>query len=189
MLVRRPIELELIDLVEQLFRNADSRAHRQAVIGAIGPIDQFRKRPQNPHEAYARNVIYSTPTLEIMIASWTQNQECLPHDHGASNGMVINLSGRFEETAYQWQTGLLIPTGSTVHGVVNSLIEVNIAHIHSMHCKDEGGLTLHMYAPAIQNMKVFDLNLRRTLVVANNCGAWVPLDPSQIQAIQNWNQG
>lgn len=180
-------EIDIITEIEKFLKDPRSLDQSQKVIKSLGGLAKYQLKPNNPHEAYARTVLYSSTGLEVMVASWTQHQECLPHDHGSSNGLVINLIGRFEETSYRWKEGLLTPSRSVLHNTEGSLLEVSVAHIHSMHCKDPGGLTLHIYAPAINGMKVFDLNLRRTLTVANNCGAWVPLNPVQIVNEISWN--
>ncbi len=188
MISLRKDDVDLIDEIEKLLLNPQSSAQRQRVVSSVGGLTKYQLKPNHSHEAYARTVLYSTPALEVMVASWTQFQECLPHDHGSSNGMVINLIGQFEETSYRWLDGLLVRRHSVLHNIENSLLEVSVANIHSMHCKNPGGLTLHIYAPAIDGMKVFDMNLRRTLTVANNCGAWVPLNPAQVINEIHWNR-
>ena len=177
---------ELIIQIHKLLNRPDSIDNKLKIIQYLGNLQRFQIKPKFPHEAYARTVRYSTEGLEVMIASWNQNQECLPHNHGASKGLVINLIGQFEETFYAWRQGTLTPVHSVLHKEEGSILEIGVSSIHSMHCKDVGGLTLHIYAPAIDKMKVFDLKNSRTLTVVNNCGAWIPLEQDQIINENYW---
>lgn len=187
MFEQHAIQISFYDLVKEFVLTREPSLLKP-VIAELGDLKQYVRAPNAAHEAYSRTVLYSTPELEIMVACWRQNQECLPHDHGYSNGCVINLLGRFIETSYIWSGGKLVSDEKYIHNHLNSLLDIGAADIHSMHCTDAVGLTLHMYSPAIDDMKVFDLAHERTLVVANNCGSWIPTDESQILKVQSWNK-
>lgn len=170
------------------FMNTRDASLIPALMAELGALQNYRLEPNAPNEAYSRSVLYSTPELEIMVACWRQNQECLPHDHGFSEGCVVNLQGRFVETSYSWEKQKLVTSGTWNHDQVLSIMDIGTSDIHSMHCVDPVGLTLHMYSPAINNMKVFDRNQERTLVVANNCGSWIPSDRSLILSESFWTE-
>ena len=59
------------------------------------------------------------------------------------------------------------------------------ARIHSMLALS-AGTTLHLYAPSITGMRVFDTQARQTLIVADDCGAWLPDDPQLVQKRTDW---
>ena len=48
------------------------------------------------------------------------------------------------------------------------------------------GLSLHIYFPRIEKMRVYDVEGRRTLVVSDNCGAWIPRQPEQLVNETAW---
>lgn len=181
-----PIDSQLLPhLAEELLARRDQELV-PALLSELGFLDHYLRSPEMTHEAYSRTVLLSTPELEVMVASWRQGHECMPHDHGYSEGCVVNLLGRFKETSYAFEGEQLIKTGEAFHQNLYSLMDVDTARVHSMHCVDKEGLTLHIYSPAIDNMKVFDPSVRRTLTVANNCGAWIPVDQKQILKEQFW---
>ena len=48
------------------------------------------------------------------------------------------------------------------------------------------GVGLHFYLPAITGMRVYDCDRRETLIVGDDCGAWVPADPALVIARTAW---
>jgi ubiquinone/menaquinone biosynthesis C-methylase UbiE len=151
------------------------------------PLSQFQKTPENPHEAYCRNVLISNGQFEVMIASWKKNMDCLPHDHGFSKGRVVILEGTFVETNYKWVGTNLEADGALLTYNENDVVHIDSNDVHSMHCLDEGGLTLHIYTPPIQKMKVYSLEEKLTYTVSDNCGAWIPKDDRQVLSKTNWD--
>jgi cysteine dioxygenase len=145
---------------------------------------------QNANEAYGRNVLYSTPEYEVMLASWRPNMECAPHDHGFSSGTVLVLEGAFEEVSYTpMDNGELAINPKTARRLQKGqFIEVEGDVFHSMKNIGNIGLTLHFYKPSIQNMQVLDLKNKQTLMVTGDCGAWIPSDAQKIIGVQKWSQ-
>ncbi len=145
---------------------------------------------ENPaQQIYQRNVLLAEPQLEMMLAVWNPFAECAPHDHGASLGKVLVVEGTFEETHYNWSTlenkkDLACQEKSLRRA--GDILEVSKDSIHSMRLLGFRGVTLHMYAPAIDNMKVHSLESELSWTVSNDCGAWVP-EPQQILATNFWN--
>lgn len=126
---------------------------------------------------YSRRVLYSGSDCEIMLARWRAGAPCAPHDHGASNGWVFYLEGSFLETSYAWSANSLEETDVANHPA-SSHTRVESGEIHSC-VSPTGGLSLHVYFPRIERMKVYDVAERRTLIVSDDCGAWLP-DVDQI---------
>jgi hypothetical protein len=50
----------------------------------------------------------------------------------------------------------------------------------------DGGVSLHVYVPSITAMAVFDRERRETLVLDDDCGAWIPEDPKLIRGRTAW---
>ena len=126
----------------------------------------------DPVTPYSRVVLSGAPECEIMLARWAPDRVCAPHDHGASAGWVFYFEQDFEEHAYKWRDGALV-THATHEHRAGSYTQVVKNEIHS--CRSKGsGLSLHIYFPRIEKMRVFDLAARRTIIVTDNCGAWIP---------------
>ena len=138
----------------------------------------------SPAHPYSRHVIYSGPECEIMLARWTPQVVCAPHDHGQSEGWVFYLDGNFEETSFVWSDARLRPVSRDSH-VAGSFTQVSDGEIHS--CVSlAGGLSLHVYFPRIERMKVYDVEGERTFVVSDDCGAWLP-ENSQCLDEKKWH--
>lgn len=151
-------------------------------------LTAYKTESQNPNEAYGRHVMYSTPEFEVMMASWRPHAECAPHDHGFSTGCVLVLDGEFEEISYiqTADKGLVADLSTARRARKNQIIPVEGKTFHSMKSLGDLGITLHFYTPAIHNMKVLDLKNKRTLVVSEDCGAWVPQDTQKIIEVMPW---
>ncbi|RYZ79861.1 MAG: hypothetical protein EOP04_26955 [Proteobacteria bacterium] len=136
-------------------------------------------------QPYGRHVLFQTDQCEVMLASWSKGAECAPHDHGFSKGLVWLVDGNFRETHYELGKNLSV-LGKSILRKSGTILNVTPGDIHSMVALD-GGISLHIYSPAIQDMKVFDPNLRRTLSVTGDCGAWVPTNKNQIISEEAWS--
>ncbi len=135
---------------------------------------------------YSRVVLSDSPECEIMLARWAPERICAPHDHGTSAGWVFYFDQEFEEYAYKWREGELVQHATHRH-LPGSYTQVVKNEIHS--CKTSGsGMSLHIYFPRIEKMRVFDIEGRKTLVVSDNCGAWIPREPEQVVKETAWNQ-
>ncbi len=140
----------------------------------------------DPITPYSRVVLSAAPGCEIMLARWTPNRACAPHDHGASAGWVFYLEQDFEECSYRWHDGELVSHGLFPHRA-GTHTEVRRSEIHSCVCHGSG-LSLHVYFPRIERMRVYDLTGRRTIVVSDDCGAWIPHRPEQRVEEKAWRR-
>lgn len=135
-------------------------------------------------EPYGRKVLYRGENFEVMLATWRKGAACAPHDHGFSKGVVWLVDGDFKETHYELKTSLTV-LGKTIFHPAGTLLTVTAGDIHSMVALD-GGMSLHIYTPPIQEMKVFDSQNRCTLTVDDDCGAWIPFDKTQVVSQREW---
>lgn len=106
-----------------------------------------------------------------MLAAWRPGARSAPHDHGNSEGVVIVLAGNFSETRFEFDGESLRRRGSERYAAWDALVAPHGA-IHQM-STDGGGYTLHVYAPCIDAMRVYDITRRSTLLVTGDSGAWV----------------
>lgn len=128
----------------------------------------------DPEHPYSRNVLYNEDNLEIMVARWTRDVPCHPHDHGASYSAILILDGCSEHKLYRIQDDELV----CVHTEYKHKGDVILCAPHQIHSM--GGypnlITVHVYTEAISNMLVFDKENKQTFLVDGGCGAWLPVD-------------
>lgn len=121
---------------------------------------------------YYRKVLYQSDEVELLVMNWS-GLDCAPHDHGSSYGWIQVIGGSCTNTLYQVQANQLpeelfhktYEQGSTFFAPQKA--------VHKMNGRS-GLVTLHLYAPPITGMKVYDLERCRMCIVADDCGAWWP---------------
>ena len=127
---------------------------------------------EDPHHPYSRRVVLNHPNLEVMIARWSSDVPCAPHDHGDSQSAILVLQGCSEHKSYLFENGKLI-CSATEYKTKGEIITCPPYQIHSMKAHPNL-VTLHLYTKSIEDMLVFDLEHKRTFLVNGECGAWVP---------------
>ncbi len=151
----------------------------------IAMLSSIAEKPNDVSEAYGRKVLFKNNEIEVMLASWAFHAMALPHNHGASKGLIWFAEGDFSEQHYRFQNGELHKQGPAVKFGENQVVRVDSNDIHS--CRPEKtGLSLHIYSPPIEQMKVWDLDSKRTLTVSDNCGAWIPKNLNLIVSETAW---
>ncbi len=149
------------------------------------PVDQLVESARFPvgAEPYGRNLLYAGSEGEVLIMGWSDDCPCAPHDHGAATGVVLVLRG--EGIEHEWiAVGQGVRPGTNRELSAPAMVRVLPGVVHSMTTRGSA-ITLHMYTPAITGMRVYDVERHRTLVVADDCGAWIP-DESAIQSTHVW---
>ena len=145
------------------------------------------QNPVRSGEPYGRRVLFSSRDYEVMLASWREGAECAPHNHGFSRGFVWLVEGTFLENQYTFENGQLHLIQTKLHGSASTIVPVDEPDIHSMRVP-HGGLSLHIYCPPIHRMKVYDPEKFRTLVVSDDCGAWIPANQKLIVDVRSWSK-
>lgn len=144
------------------------------VADVVVPQSMFSALVYDHAHPYSRKVLLNDKNLEVMLARWTPNVPCHPHDHGDSHSAILVLHGCAEHTRFQLQTGVL----KTVHTEYKNKGEVIVCgpnQIHAMKAHPEL-ITLHLYTESIDNMLIFDEDVPSTVMVDGGCGAWLPVD-------------
>jgi len=130
----------------------------------------------DPAHPYGRKVLISHPEIEIMVATWSPNWPCAPHDHGNSNSAIRVLQGTSNHLGYTINNGQLAVSFQEVRQR-NEIILCGPMQVHSMGSTgDELLLTLHCYAKSIDDMIIYDQKKRETIIVNGKAGAWLPVD-------------
>ena len=130
---------------------------------------------------YGRKRIFASAEVEVLAMNWGARRTCAPHDHGSSFGWVNVLSGNVEHTLYTLdQNDVPIPYLTRVEKRGSSYFAAR-SMVHAMgNPGDEPTITVHVYAPPITRMKVYDLQRCAACVVSDDCGAWWPDDQRQL---------
>lgn len=135
---------------------------------------------------YGRRLLHHDSGLEVMQAGWHLGGYAVPHDHGPATGAVLVLSGYFVETVWQLRAGQLAAIAAHEHSK-GSVMRVTAGLVHSLHALSEGH-TLHVYAPPVTGMRVYDLAAREVLELADEHGAWLPRDPHVVRARRSFEE-
>ena len=125
--------------------------------------------------------------------TWRPGATCAPHDHGATaSGTIHVLHGTFIERRFVLERGELRVTSET-RITAPALLSIPAGVIHDMQllegqglAGEDGGMTVHVYTPRIEHMRVYDTAARETLIVVDDQGAWIPSDPARIVAREPW---
>lgn len=130
-------------------------------------------RPAPPAEGapYARTLLARASDGEVMLAAWRPGARSAPHDHGDAEGVVVVLAGAFDETRFDFAEGSLRRDSERRYRAWDTLAAPR-GIIHQMGT-ESGGYTLHVYAPCIQGMRLYDVARRATLLVTGDTGAWL----------------
>jgi len=135
-------------------------------------------------EPYGRRPLHRGPGGEVLLVRWREETFCAPHDHGSAHAMVALLRGRFVERRWRWAADGLAPDAERTFDAP-AIMTASESDIHSMKAAGDG-VGLHFYVPAITGMRVYDCDRRETLIVGDDCGAWVPADPALIVDRTGW---
>ena len=124
---------------------------------------------------YGRKPLHSANGVEAIVMNWAAGRECAPHDHGRSFGWIHVVSGTIRHTLYTLDQDDVPVSFATRAEPTGTVMFAPRGAIHSMgNLTGEPTVTLHLYAPHVQGMKVWDLERCAMCVVAEDCGAWWP---------------
>ena len=123
---------------------------------------------------YGRNILINNGSIEIVFLSWGPDQICDVHDHGESCGLVKVVKGNISNIIYSPDKDTGEPIHQQEEYVVDDVfIEVPKDSWHQMKNNlDEFTYTLHVYAPPVTDMQVFDKEKKLLITVDEECGAW-----------------
>ena len=140
--------------------------------------------PPREGEPYGRRALFRDGGAEVLLVRWREDAFSAPHDHGEASGFVYLLRGAFVERTWEFHRGRLVVTGWR-RTQAPGILRVGAGAIHDVKATG-GGVSLHVYVPAISHMRVFDRARRETLSVSDACGAWIPHDPALITGRVSW---
>lgn len=178
----------LSSLLGYLKKNVAGKSHREHDVAAVRRemgkwfprAEEYAKYVhwdmENPLE-YTRNVVYSSPEMEVLVMCWPAGAVSSIHCHDESSCWVAAVEGKIHEVQYSLpkldkkflQAQLNDPKGAVgrcgplrVTNVVplgEDLTETyanNDIGLHRMENRsDEPAITLHIYAPRLQKMTIY----------------------------------
>lgn len=139
-----------------------------------------------PREPYGRIPQHRDQNGEVILIHWRPQVYCAPHDHGDSYGYVLLARGKFVERLWRHTARGLRYLRTQIHQAP-AVITVPAYSIHDMKCLEDG-VGIHFYLPGIHGMRVYDTKNRQTLVVGDNCGAWIPQNQRLILKRISWDK-
>lgn len=131
---------------------------------------------------YGRKVIYQDDFIEFMVATWTPQQICAPHDHGGAWSAIAIIQGQAQHHLYTIKNDNLVLC-HTEYIDQNSCIVCHPNQIHAMGDSNNNPsslITLHAYSNSIPFMMVYDDKNQQTIQVDGSCGAWIPDNKTQV---------
>ncbi|MFC7371940.1 cysteine dioxygenase [Fictibacillus iocasae] len=162
--LRNPTRAELLDALMKLNFSVDDV---EAALGLAGEKPYFRK------------LLYKSEDVEMLVMNWS-DVACAPHDHGDSHGYIHVLEGESVNTVYEVDEGGLPSELFVKVQKSGQVLYAPRKGVHKMQAAGGGRLvTLHLYAPPISGMKVYDLEACAVCVVSDDCGAWWPEETRQ----------
>ena len=135
---------------------------------------------------YGRNILANNGKVEIVFLSWGPDEICDVHDHGESCGLVKVVKGNISNIVYRPDKNTGEPIHQQEEYVVDDVfIEVPKDCWHQMKNNlTEFSYTLHVYAPPISDMQVFNQEKKQLITVDEECGAWTT-EPERYIKIKN----
>jgi len=135
---------------------------------------------------YGRNKIFNNGKIELVFLTWGPDSICDVHDHGESCGLVKVVRGNISNIIYSPDKETGEPRHQQEEYVVDDVfIEVPKDSWHQMKNNlDDYTYTLHVYAPPVEDMQVFDKDKRQLITVDDDCGAWTT-EPDKYKKIMN----
>jgi len=108
-----------------------------------------------PGDHYHRELVNSTPDLELWMLSWLPNQVSTIHDHGGAITVTTILSGALFEERFEPIAGATTvrPTWTTKRGV-GDIDPIDPTEIHRV-TPIGRVVTLHLYAPTCPEGRVY----------------------------------
>lgn len=130
---------------------------------------------------YGRKKLYASDDIEILAMNWAPRRPCAPHDHGQSFGWINVMAGTVRHTLYTLDQDDIPAPFLTREEPRGSRYFAPRGMVHSMeNPSDDLTVTLHLYAPPISGMRVYDLERCAACVVSDDCGAWWPDEQRQL---------
>jgi cysteine dioxygenase len=108
--------------------------------------------------AYARNRVFRTDALEMLVLCWEPGQCTVIHDHDGSFGVVRVLEGELSETLYHQDDEGVLRRTREAKWQPDAVTGADVPDIHCLYnCRDSGQklVTLHIYCPPLHKLNTY----------------------------------
>lgn len=109
-------------------------------------------------ESYARNRVFSSRFVDLLLLCWRPGQRTPIHDHAGSTCGVYVMRGEAIEIGFSRPSqGPLIPSGSAVRAAGSLTVnrDDDIHLVANFAGPGQDLITLHCYSPPLASMRVF----------------------------------
>lgn len=132
---------------------------------------------------YDRELLQADGEREVLLLRWRPGIRCAPHDHGQASGVIHLVEGELRERRFRF-TGTALELLSEVLHRAPAFVSIAAGEIHDM-VSTTGAMTVHRYGPRMGHMRIYDEARRETLVVGEECGAWMP-ERDEVRRRESW---
>ncbi len=135
--------------------------------------DDWRQYVRYSPERYTRNLVFRCGSYELLLLCWGEGQVSPIHNHMGQSCWMAVLEGELEEVHYRTQCGADgepssgLEVGKVCHYSTGGVayIEDSIA-LHLVRPKAGTGVSLHLYAAAIDECRIYDESTGEPTLVA-----------------------
>jgi len=126
---------------------------------------------------YARHCLLEWQGHELLLLAWRPSAPTAIHDHGGGHGSAFVLQGTLEEKSWASKEALWrmeAPRQRRLTSSQKHSLGIEKEHLHCMESMAETTYSLHHYQGISAPMHIYDPQKRRSLVLAQDHGAWMP---------------
>ncbi len=109
-------------------------------------------------ECYVRRRLFLNESWEILMLCWLPGQQTVVHDHGASWGATLVLTGDLVESQYRWR-GEGAPLAHVKDNALGSR-QITVESRDTIHPVSNRGAapsaSLHLYSPPLAYLHAYD---------------------------------
>lgn len=118
-------------------------------------ISSLKEEASVSEEPYIKKPLHTCDDKEIILTYWNPNKGSHIHNHGKSHGKVLIVEGEIIEHNYKFDgQEMKLLNDSTFSK--KSCLDISPVNFHSMTSGDQPTITLHVYAPKIEHMCVYN---------------------------------
>lgn len=134
--------------------------------GAASMLQRYAERARDwrayvlfDEDRYTRNLLHRCGSYELLLLCWGEGQESPIHNHDGQGCWMAVLDGEVEEVHFRQEAG----KGQLIEGTTRRLSQGSVGFIEdeiALHLirptAGRSGISLHLYASAIDQCRVYD---------------------------------
>lgn len=146
--------------LDELFSVLDAEDKNPSIACLRGCLERLNLRevgtldPKFSPDSYTRSPIRKTQFYEALVLGWLPAQHSPIHNHKGSSCAFLVLEGNAIEETFELKDGRLIDK-ATNYWPTGSVVASASQDIHRISGGNSRMVTLHVYAPALEQMEFF----------------------------------